>query len=62
MCRASHIDLRILDLYGAGVTIRPDLTSLGEHATVGQPATQGPLGAAVPTLLRAPVQTVPAAG
>jgi len=58
VCRASYIDPRIIDLYDAGVTISEDLRLLGEGAAYGQPATQGPLEAAVLRLLRAPADRV----
>ena len=54
VCRASYIDPRIIDLYNDGVTIRGDLTSLGEGTSFGQLSTQGPIEAAVLHLLREP--------
>lgn len=56
VCRASYIDPRIIDLYDDGVTVAGDLAFLGEGASFGQPATQGPLESAVLRLLRAPAQ------
>ncbi len=55
VCRSSYIDPRIIDLYDAGVTIRDDLELLGDGASYGEPAFQGPLEAAVLQLLREPV-------
>ena len=52
VCRSSYIDPRIIDLYDSGITIRDDLEQLGEEASYGEPAFQGPIEAAVLTLLR----------
>ncbi len=52
VCRASYIDPRVIDLFEAGTTIRPDLQRLGEDATPGAPAYQGRVEAAVLRLLR----------
>ncbi len=54
VCRASYIDPRIVDLYEDGVTIARDLEVLGEEASYGSPAFQGPVEAAVLALLRDP--------
>ncbi|MEO6205842.1 MAG: DNA topoisomerase IB [Mycobacteriales bacterium] len=54
VCRSSYIDPRTIDLYDAGVTLRSDLELLGEGASYGEPAFQGPLETAVLTLLREP--------
>jgi DNA topoisomerase IB len=54
VCRASYIDPRIIDLYEHGQTVARDLEELGVDGVFGQPATQGPLEAAVLRLLRAP--------
>lgn len=62
VCRSSYIDPRIIDLYGAGVTIARDLESLGEEAGYGSPAFQGPIEAAVLALLREPRAQVQLAG
>ena len=56
VCRSSYIDPRIIDLYDTGVTIRDDLELLGDGASYGEPAFQGPLEAAVCSLLREPAQ------
>lgn len=53
VCRSSYIDPRILDHYDDGVTIAVDLESLGADVGYGEPATQGPLEAAVLRLLAA---------
>jgi DNA topoisomerase I len=55
VCRSSYIDPRIIDLFAAGQTIDPELFFDGEPV-LGQPATQGPVEAAVLALLREPVQ------
>jgi DNA topoisomerase IB len=55
VCRASYVNPMIVDLFTSGQTIRPDLESLGDGATAGQPATQGEVEAAVLRLLRNPV-------
>jgi DNA topoisomerase-1 len=52
VCRASYVDPRVIDLFEAGTTIRPDLLRLGEGAAPGTPATQGSVEAAVLRLLR----------
>ena len=57
VCRSSYIDPRIIDLYDAGITIRDELELLGDGASYGEPAFQGPLEAAVLQLLRAPATT-----
>jgi DNA topoisomerase-1 len=57
VCRSSYIDPRIIDLYDHGVTIAKDLEALGEQASYGSPAFQGPIEAAVLTLLREPAAT-----
>ena len=62
VCRSSYIDPRIIDLYEDGRTIAPDLEVLGEHASYGSPAFQGPIEAAVLALLREPVDAVKLAG
>ncbi len=62
VCRSSYIDPRIIDLYDAGVTIRDDLELLGDGASYGEPAFQGPLEAAVCRLLREPPEQLAAAG
>ena len=54
VCRASYIDPRLFDLYADGVTIAPQLESLGEQASYGSPAFQGAIEAAVLDLLREP--------
>lgn len=54
VCRASYIDPRIVDLYEDGVTVARDLEELGEAASYGSPAFQGPVEAAVLALLRDP--------
>ncbi len=54
VCRTSYIDPRIIDLYEDGVTIARDLEALGEEASYGSPAFQGPIEAAVLALLREP--------
>jgi DNA topoisomerase IB len=53
VCRSSYVDPRVIDLFEAGTTIRPDLQRLGEGALPGTPATQGRVEAAVLRLLRA---------
>ncbi len=62
VCRASYIDPRVIDLYADGVTIAGDLESLGQDAAYGSPAFQGPIEAAVLTLLRAPADVAALAG
>ncbi|MCW2707529.1 MAG: topoisomerase, partial [Frankiales bacterium] len=52
VCRASYVDPRVIDLFEAGTTIRPDLQRLGEDAAPGTPATQGRVEGAVLRLLR----------
>jgi DNA topoisomerase-1 len=52
VCRASYVDPRVIDLFEAGTTIRPDLQRLGEDAAPGTPATQGRVEGAVLKLLR----------
>ncbi len=54
VCRSSYIDPRIIDLYDAGISIRDDLEVLGDGASYGEPAFQGPLETAVLQLLREP--------
>ena len=54
VCRSSYIDPRIVDLYDDGITLAPDLEALGEEASYGSPAFQGPIEAAVLSLLREP--------
>jgi DNA topoisomerase-1 len=54
VCRASYIDPRVIDLYADGITIAPQLESLGEDASYGSPAFQGAIEAAVLSLLREP--------
>ena len=54
VCRSSYIDPRIIDLYDDGITIARDLEALGEDASYGSPAFQGPIEAAVLALLREP--------
>ena len=55
VCRSSYIDPRVIDLYDDGTTIASSLERLGADATYGQPATHGPVEAAVLRLLRSPV-------
>jgi DNA topoisomerase IB len=50
VARASYIDPRVFDRFMAGSTIGPALGTL-EHAEPGEPATQGPIEAAVLELL-----------
>ncbi len=52
VCRSSYIDPRIIDLYDSGLTIRNDLEQLGQDASYGEPAFQGPIEGAVLKLLR----------
>jgi DNA topoisomerase-1 len=51
VCRASYIDPRVFDRYRSGWTIHPALDALGDVAELGDPATQGPIEAAVLDLL-----------
>jgi DNA topoisomerase IB len=51
ICRSSYVDPRVIDRYQAGATIAPALGRLGEGATFGQLATQGPIERAVLDLL-----------
>ena len=62
VCRSSYIDPRVIDLYDDGITIAADLEALGEEASYGSPAFQGPIEAAVLRLLREPAETVRLAG
>lgn len=62
VCRASYIDPRIIDLYFDGVTIAADLEALGENASYGSPAFQGPIEATVLALLREPATAERLAG
>lgn len=63
VCRSSYIDPRIIDHYESGLTIRDQLEELGAEASYGEPAFQGPIEAAVVSLLRAPTeQALPQAG
>jgi DNA topoisomerase-1 len=62
VCRSSYIDPRVVDLYDDGITIAPVLEALGEEASYGSPAFQGPIEAAVLDLLRAPAATRKLAG
>ena len=50
VCRASYIDPRVFDRFNAGVTIGGALEALGDVG-LGEPATQGPIEAAVIDLL-----------
>jgi DNA topoisomerase I len=50
VCRASYIDPRVFDRFDAGVTIGGALDTLGD-VDLGEPATQGPVEAAVVDLL-----------
>ncbi len=50
VCRASDIDPRVFDRFDAGVTIDGALDALGD-VDLGEPATQGPVEAAVVDLL-----------
>ncbi len=50
VCRASYIDPRVFDLFDAGMTVAGALDALGE-VDLGEPATQGPVEAAVVELL-----------
>jgi DNA topoisomerase-1 len=52
VCRASYIDPRVFDHFDAGVTIEGALDALGD-VDLGEPATQGPIEAAVVDLLAA---------
>ena len=52
VCRASYIDPRVFDRFDAGVTIDGALDGLGD-VDLGEPATQGPVEAAVVDLLAA---------
>lgn len=54
VCRASYIDPRVIDLYADGVTIAGQLEALGQDASYGSPAFQGPIEAAVLDMLREP--------
>ena len=60
VCRSSYIDPRIIDLYDDGVTITQSLARLGADADFGQPATHGPIEAAVLRILRTPKRQQPA--
>lgn len=51
VCRSSHIDPAVFELFEDNVTIAPVLTRLGEHGDFGRPATQGAVEAAVLDLL-----------
>jgi DNA topoisomerase IB len=51
VCRSSYIDPRVIDRYGAGVTIGAALAKLGDGAGFGALATQGAVEAAVLDLL-----------
>ena len=51
VCRSSYVDPRVVDCFGAGVTIAPDLSKLGEGAAFGQLAIQGAIERAVLDLL-----------
>jgi len=51
VCRKSYIDPRVIDLYDDGVTVAGVLERLGADAGYGQPATHGPIEAAVLELL-----------
>jgi DNA topoisomerase-1 len=59
VCRSSYIDPRIIDLYDDGVTISQSLARLGADADFGQPATHGPIEAAVLRILRTPKRQQP---
>jgi DNA topoisomerase IB len=50
VCRSSYIDPRVFDRFAAGVTIGDALDALGD-VDFGEPATQGPIEAAVVELL-----------
>jgi DNA topoisomerase I len=50
VCRASYIDPRVFDRFDAGVTVGGALDLLGD-VDLGEPATQGPVEAAVVDLL-----------
>lgn len=56
VCRSSYIDPRILDLYDDGTTIAGSLDRLGADVDLGQPATHGPVEAAVLRMLRQPAK------
>jgi DNA topoisomerase-1 len=62
VCRSSYIDPRVIDLYDDGVTLAADLEALGEEASYGSPAFQGPIEEAVLRLLREPADTERLAG
>jgi DNA topoisomerase IB len=62
VCRSSYIDPRIITLYEDGVTIAPDLGALGDEASLGSPAFQGAIEAAVLALLREPAAVQKLAG
>jgi DNA topoisomerase-1 len=51
VCRASYINPRVIELFEEGRTIAGDLDRLGETASFGHPATQGPVEEAVRRLL-----------
>ncbi|MEU6767786.1 DNA topoisomerase IB [Streptomyces sp. NPDC046853] len=51
VCRASYINPRVIELFCEGRTIAEDLDRLGDGATFGRPATQGPVEEAVLRLL-----------
>ncbi|MFH8487668.1 DNA topoisomerase IB [Streptomyces longisporoflavus] len=51
VCRASYINPRVIELFDEGRTIAEDLDRLGDGATYGHPATQGPIEEAVLRLL-----------
>lgn len=51
VCRASYVDPRIVDQWRHGRTVRVALDELGAHVSVGEPATQGGVEAAVRELL-----------
>ncbi|HEX7353287.1 MAG TPA: DNA topoisomerase IB [Mycobacteriales bacterium] len=51
VARSSYVDPRVVDLWRDRVTIRAALDDLGDQATVGEPATQGAVEAAVLDLL-----------
>ncbi len=60
VCRSSYIDPRVIDLYEQGITVAPALRRLGDGVQPGHPATQGPVEAAVLSLLRAPASAAKA--